>query len=163
MRAAIAMYPLFENAIRGERGRTRRRAPAGHGHADGALCRGGRGQSAGDRREGYSAEHMATVNDDNRWIGFPYTRLMNANAFIDQSAALIMTSVAKARELGIPRDNWVFLHGCADGHDHWYVSERRDLHPSPAIRAASRQALAMAGKTLADIESSTSTAALPPR
>ena len=35
-----------------------------------------------------------------------------------------MTSVATARELGIPRDKWVFLHGCADAHDHWYVSER---------------------------------------
>ena len=104
------------------------------------------------RREGYSAEQLVTVNDDNRWIGFPYPRLMNANAFIDQSAAVVMTSVATARELGIPRDKWVFLHGCADAHDHWYVSERVDLHSSPAIRAASRQALAMAGKTLDDID-----------
>ncbi len=71
---------------------------------------------------------------------------------IDQSAAVVMTSVATARELGIPRDKWVFLHGCADAHDHWYVSERVDLHSSPAIRAASRQALDMAGKTLADID-----------
>jgi acetyl-CoA C-acetyltransferase len=60
--------------------------------------------------------------------------------------------VATARELGIPREKWVFLHGCADAHDHWYVSERIDLHSSPAIRAASGQALAMAGKTLADID-----------
>jgi acetyl-CoA C-acetyltransferase len=77
---------------------------------------------------------------------------MNANAFIDQAAAVVMTSVATARELGIPRDKWVFLHGCADAHDHWYVSERIDLHSSPAIRMASRQALAMAGKTLDQIE-----------
>ena len=104
------------------------------------------------RRQGYSAEQLVTVNDDNRWIGFPYPKLMNAHAFIDQSAAVVMTSVATARELGIPRDKWVFLHGCADAHDHWYVSERVDLHSSPAIRAASRQALDMAGKTLADID-----------
>jgi acetyl-CoA C-acetyltransferase len=104
------------------------------------------------RREGYSAEQLVTVSERNRWIGFPYPRLMNANAFIDQSAAVVMTTVATARELGIPRDKWVFLHGCADGHDHWYVSERPDLQASPAIRAASRQALAMAGKTLDEIE-----------
>jgi acetyl-CoA C-acetyltransferase len=104
------------------------------------------------RRQGYSAEQLVTVDDANRWIGFPYPKLMNAHAYIDQSAAVVMTSAATARELGIPRDKWVFLHGCADAHDHWYVSERVDLHSSPAIRAASRQALAMAGKTLVDID-----------
>ena len=76
---------------------------------------------------------------------------MNAHSYIDQSAAVVMTSVAVS-ELGIPPEKWVFLHGCGDAHDHWYVSERVDLHSSPAIRAASRQALAMAGKTLADID-----------
>jgi acetyl-CoA C-acetyltransferase len=42
----------------------------------------------------------------------------------------------------------VFLHGCADGHDHWYVSDRMKLHVSPAIRAVVAQALAMANQTL---------------
>ena len=76
---------------------------------------------------------------------------MNANAFIDQSAALVMTSVGLAQQLGIARDKWVFLHGCADGNDHWFVSERADFHSSPAIRAVARQALAMAGRSLDDI------------
>src|SRR5262249_1310949 len=70
------------------------------------------------RREGYTAERLATVDSDNRWVGFPYPRLMNSNAFIDQAAAFIMTSVGTARHFGIPEANWVFLHGCADGHDH---------------------------------------------
>ena len=77
------------------------------------------------RRQGYSAEQLVTVNDANRWIGFPYPKLMNAHAYIDQSAAVVMTSVATARELGIPRDKWVFLHGCADAHDHWYCQRAR--------------------------------------
>ena len=29
------------------------------------------------------------------------------------AAAVVMTSVAKARELGIPESKWVYLHGCA--------------------------------------------------
>jgi acetyl-CoA C-acetyltransferase len=152
MRAAIVMYPLFENAIRGARGRSL----AAHQQAIGMLMARFAAVAAANplatRRQGYSAEQLVTVNDANRWIGFPYPKLMNAHAYIDQSAALVMTSVATARELGIPRDKWVFLHGCADAHDHWYVSERWNLHSSPAIRAASAQALAMAGKTLADID-----------
>ena len=103
------------------------------------------------RREGYSAERLATISDDNRWICFPYPRLMNANAIIDQAAAVLMTSVEKAREWGIPQDRWVFLHGCADGIDTWVVSERERLDASPAIRGCARIALDMAGKTAADV------------
>jgi acetyl-CoA C-acetyltransferase len=103
------------------------------------------------RRDGFSAERLATVDDKNKWIGFPYPRLMNSNAFIDQAAAFIITSVGTARELGVPESKWVYLHGCADGHDHWYVSDRINLHSSPAIRNGAAKALAMAGKKLDDI------------
>jgi acetyl-CoA C-acetyltransferase len=152
MRAAIVMYPLFENALRGARGRSIEQ----HRQAIGTLMARFAAVAAANplaaRREGYTAEQLLTVNERNRWIGYPYPRLMNANAFIDQAAAVVITNVATARALGIARDKWVFLRGCADAHDHWYVSERIDLHSSPAIRAASRQALAMAGKTLDEVE-----------
>jgi acetyl-CoA C-acetyltransferase len=77
---------------------------------------------------------------------------MNANAYIDQAAAVIVTSVARARALGIPRDRWVFLHGCADAHDHWYLGDRRDYHSSPAIRMVFEKTFSMAGMTLDDID-----------
>ena len=107
MRAAIAMYPLFEHAIRGQRRHTVQehlpiiaRLMAGFSKvaADNPLA---------TRREGYTAERLATVDDENPWIGFPYPRFMNSNAFIDQSAALVMTSVGQAMELGI-RDGCCF-------------------------------------------------------
>ncbi|MGA2128346.1 MAG: acetyl-CoA acetyltransferase [Xanthobacteraceae bacterium] len=151
MRAAITMYPLFENAIRGRR----QRSVPEHMRAMGRLFARFAAVAAQNplatRRQGFSAERLATVDADNRWVGFPYPRLMNANAFIDQAAAFVMTSVGTARELGIAQDKWVYLHGCADGHDHWYVSERADLASSPAIRGGARRALAMAGRSLADI------------
>ena len=77
---------------------------------------------------------------------------MNSNAFIDQAAAVILTSVAKARELGIPRERWVYLHGCADAHDHWYISDRHNFHSSPAMRVVAREALAMAGTGIDGID-----------
>src|SRR5262249_25579654 len=77
--------------------------------------------------------------------------LMNSNAIIDQAAAILITSVGKAREWGVPRDRWVFLHGCADGIDTWVVSERDKLDASPAIRGCARLALDMAGKALAGV------------
>jgi acetyl-CoA C-acetyltransferase len=145
MRAAIAMYPLFENAIRGHRGSD----IATHQHSMALLMeRFGRVAAANPlatRREAWPAERLEHIDQENRWIGFPYPRFMVSNAFIDQAAAFIVTSVEHARALGIPEDKWVYLHGCADGHDAWYTSERADLHSSPAMRKASRLALDMAG------------------
>ena len=150
-RAAITLYPLFENALRGHRGRS----IAEHQRAMGTLLARFAAVAAtnplADRRAGYSAEQISTPGPGNPTIAFPYTRLMSANAYIDQGAAVIVTSLAQARALGVPRDRWVFLHGCADAHDHWFVTERRDFHSSPAMPEVFAQALAMAGVTLADI------------
>lgn len=152
LRAAIHFYPLLENAIRCGL----KRDVASHMKAMGRLFERlaavAKDNPLATRRKGYSAEALSTISDDNRWICFPYPRLMNANAIIDQAAAVLMTSVGKAREWGIPQDRWVFLHGCADGTDTWVVSERERLDASPAIRGCARIALDMAGKNVADID-----------
>ncbi|MDA0763079.1 MAG: hypothetical protein O3A39_01465 [Proteobacteria bacterium] len=105
-----------------------------------------------DRRQGFTAKQIATVSSYNPYIGFPYTKLMNSNAFIDQSAAIILTSVAKAKELGILKEKWVYLHGCADAYDHWYLSDRINFHSSPAMSKVAQEAFEMADCTLADID-----------
>lgn len=152
MRAAISIYPLFENAIRGWRSRDVPTHMAALGKLMARFSAVAGANPLATRRDGFTAEQLSTVTDDNRWIGFPYPRYMNSNAFIDQSAAVVMTSVGQARNLGIPQAKWVFLHGCADGHDHWFASERINLHSSPAIHAAARLALDMAGKTLDNMD-----------
>jgi len=151
LRAAIHFYPLLENAIRGGLGRDMASHMAAMGRLFSRLAAVARDNPLASRREGYSAERLATISDDNRWICFPYPRLMNSNAIIDQAAAVLMTSVEKAREWRIPQDRWVFLHGCADGVDTWVVSERERLDASPAIRGCAQLALEMAGKTVADV------------
>ncbi len=153
LRAAIAMYPLVENAIRGKLGRTIEEHLLEMGRLFARFSQVAAANPLATRREVYSAERLATVDADNRWIGFPYPKLMNSNAFIDQAAALVMTSVGEAQRLGIPQTKWVFLHGCADGHDHWHVSERVELAGSAAIRMGARRALAMAGRRLDEIDS----------
>ncbi len=151
LRSAITMYPLFENAMRGAHGHSLPQHMQAMGTLFARFAAVAAKNPLATRREGYSAEQIATVGDSNRWIGFPYPRLMNSNAFIDQSAAVVMTSVGEARRRGIPEAKWVYLHGCADGHDHWYVTERMNFHSSPTIRLGSRLALDMAGLSLQDI------------
>jgi len=151
MAGAIFAYPMIENAIRGSRGRS---IPE-HMLAMGRLFEGFAKVAAvnplADRQDGFTAEQLATVNEKNPFIGFPYPRLMNSNAFIDQAAAVILTSVGKAKELGIPREKWVYLHGCADTYDHWFLSDRINFYTSPTMRIAAREAFEMAACTADDM------------
>ena len=79
-----------------------------------------------------------------------YTKRMVAQDGVNQAAALLMTSVAKARQLGIPRERWVFLHGMAEGTE-WKLSERPDPGEAPVAGAVLARAFALAGLGTADI------------
>ncbi|HUW03561.1 MAG TPA: acetyl-CoA acetyltransferase [Acidimicrobiales bacterium] len=102
-------------------------------------------------QKAFSAEVIATAGPDNRMVGYPYTKLMNSNNAVEQSAALILTSVERAESLGVDRDRWVFPLAGTDARDHVYLSERADLHSSPAIRHASRACLDLGGVGVDDL------------
>ena len=63
---------------------------------------------------------------------------------------MLLTSVGKARALGIAADRWIFLHGGSFLLER-PVIERPDLSQSPAAREAMRLALALARVGLDDI------------
>jgi acetyl-CoA C-acetyltransferase len=145
------IYPVFENAIRAAAGRSfaeHQRVVAGLWSRFSAVA------AANEHawsRQALTAGEIAGVTHENRYIGFPYTKLMNANLYVDQAAALIMCSAGAARDAGIPKERWVFPWAGAEAHDHWWVSERADLHTSPAIATAGRAALAHAGVEIDDV------------
>jgi acetyl-CoA C-acetyltransferase len=99
----------------------------------------------------YTAEEIRTAGPDNRWIGFPYPKLMNSNNMVEQGAAVLMCSVEAAERFGVPRDRWVFPVSGADAHDTDAMSHRGDLSSSPAIRAVGRQVLSGAGVGIDDV------------
>ena len=85
-------------------------------------------------------------------VGLPYTKVMNSNNAVEQSAAVLLCSVEVAERLGVPRDRWVFPLAGADAHEHPYVSHRDTLYTAPAVGIAGRAALAAAGKTIDDVD-----------
>jgi acetyl-CoA C-acetyltransferase len=146
------IYPLFENALRAHSGRS----IVAHRAQLGALCSRMSAVAAHNPyawfRQARSAEDIATATPENRMIGFPYPKYMNAIMEVDQAAAVLMTSAGAARALGIDPARWVYLWGAADAQDLWFVSERVNYHSSPAIRAAGQRALEMAGIDVAQID-----------
>ncbi|MBT5811761.1 MAG: hypothetical protein HOI19_15425, partial [Rhodospirillaceae bacterium] len=99
-----------------------------------------------------SAADIRTPSPSNRPVSYPYTKLMNSNNSVDQGAALILTSVGKARSLGIAEDRWVYPHAGTEAWDHLYVSERDNLHSSPAIRFAAAKLFDLTGFGVADMD-----------
>jgi acetyl-CoA C-acetyltransferase len=147
----VNAYPLFENGIRGQT----KRAPAEHLKWLGEFFSPFTKVASQNPYSWFPTyrppEEISTPSEKNRFVGFPYTKYLNAVIEVDMAAAVVMTSVGRARELGIPESKWVFLHGCADATDIWNVSERANYHSSPAIRLVGKKAFAMAGKSVNDL------------
>ena len=144
-------YPLFENALRGKYGLSLDQ----HKRKLGELYQRFNEVAAANPLSWFPtarcAEEIAEPSASNRYVGFPYTKYLNSVIQVNMGAAVIMTSLAKARELGVAEDRMVYLHGCADANDIWYVNERADYCSSPAVRTMGQKALAMAGKTIDDM------------
>lgn len=147
----VNVYPMFENALRAKRGRSLKAHLLKIGELFAPFTKVAAQNPLAWFPIERSAEELATPTAKNRFVGYPYTKLVNAIMEVDQSAAVIMTSVAEAKRLGVPKDKWVYLHGCADAKDHWFVLERVNYHSSPAISRVGRESFAMAGKTVADM------------
>jgi acetyl-CoA C-acetyltransferase len=148
----VNAYPLFENGLRGQA----KRSPSEHLKWLGEFFSPFTKVASENPYSWFptyrSPEEISTPSEKNRFVGFPYTKYLNAVIEVDMAAAVVMTSVAKARELGIPESKWVFLHGCGDATDIWNVSERVNYYSSPAIRMIGKKAFGMAGKTSKDMD-----------
>jgi acetyl-CoA C-acetyltransferase len=95
-------------------------------------------------------DELITVTESNRMIAEPYPRLLVARDQVNQGAAALVMSVEAARRLGVPEENWVYLHGHADMEEQQLLV-RPDLGHSPAAVVAVREALATAGIGIDDV------------
>ncbi|HEX7036680.1 MAG TPA: acetyl-CoA acetyltransferase [Pseudomonadales bacterium] len=150
--APIQLYPLFENALRHQRGESIEAHLVRISELWAGFSRVASQNPHAWLREPRSAEEIRTISPQNRPVSFPYPKLMNSNNNVDQAAALILCSTDKARALGVAEDKWIYPWAGTDAHDHWYVSNRDNLYSSPAIRMAGRRALELAGVSVAELD-----------
>ena len=145
------IYPLFEAALRAEAGRglEDHRRVVSELWARFAAVSGNR--AAAWSQKAWSAEEIRTPSPANRMVTYPYTKLMNANIFTDQAAAVLLCSPEAARAAGVPDDRLVYLLAGADGADRQFFTERWSLAGSPGLRATAGDALAAAGVGVDDI------------
>jgi len=147
------VYPLFENALRARLGLDLE----SHQLRMGELFEKFTEVAASNPYAWFpirrSADELITVTPINRMIAFPYPKYLNAILNTEQSAALIMTSVAKARSLGIPEEKWIYWWGGANSQEEAYwASERPDFAACPSMKDSTSSALANAGVELSEID-----------
>ena len=145
IRMPVALYAIIESAWRARQGWTveehrNRVANMLHRFSETAAA-----NPDAWRRKPASADEIGTATDRNPVQAFPYTRLHCANWNVDQAGALLLCSAAKAQQLGIPRDKWVYALASTESNHMLPVSARADLAACPGARLAGRAALSAGG------------------
>jgi len=144
----LHVYPLYENACRASWGQTFSEAQRESAELLSRMSRIAASNPTAWIQEPRSAEQIAVISPDNRPVAWPYTKLMVANPQVNQGSALLMTSLAEARRLGVSQDRLIFVWGgvgASEARD--YVSRDR-LDRSTAMEAV----LGAAGQALANVK-----------
>jgi acetyl-CoA C-acetyltransferase len=98
------------------------------------------------------SEDIAIASESNRVIASPYTKWLISQWNVDQAAALVVTTVGVARELGIDEERWVFPLATGLSNLVIPMPERDEIHRWPASGIAGRAALDIAGVTIDEVD-----------
>src|SRR5438309_6257402 len=135
----ITVYPFYEAATAAHWGQTPREAMAESGalwstYADVAS----QNPNAWLRRR-FTSDEITTPTLENRLIAWPYTKLQVANPTVNMGAAVLMTSLAKAREAGSAEDRLIYIWGGASAEeprDYLIRDQFFQSHPQNAVLKA---------------------------
>ena len=109
LNAPVDMYPIYENALR-----HLWRQSLAEGQAETAQLWSGMAGVAQDCpdawiRTGATGDEIVMDGPSNRRIAHPYTKLMVANASVNQGAGFLVTSLAEAQRRNVPLDRLVYV------------------------------------------------------
>ncbi|WP_189587041.1 acetyl-CoA acetyltransferase [Litorimonas cladophorae] len=102
-------------------------------------------------KEVFTADDIATPSAANRNLISPYLKNMVAKDGINQGAAVVMTTIGTARELGVPENKWVYLRGHAQAQENLML-DRADISRSVAMDIVIAEALKAADASTSDID-----------
>src|SRR3982075_2079668 len=160
----ITVYPLYESATSAHWGQTPREALAESGDLWSTFSSVASQNPNAWLKRSFKPEEITTPTPDNRLIAWPYTKLMVANPTVNMGGALLLTSVAKAREAGIPEDRLIYAWGGASAEeprDYLIRDQFFESHPQNAVLKAIMDLVEGDGKKFDAIELYTCFPCLP--
>src|SRR5450432_2654516 len=135
----VTVYPLYEAATSAHWGQTPREAIAESGQLWSTYSSVASQNPNAWLKRRFSSDEITTPTPDNRLIAWPYTKLMVANPTVNMGAAILITSLAKARAAGISEDRLIHIWGGASAEeprDYLVRDQFFESHPQNAVLKA---------------------------
>src|SRR5438874_4957718 len=135
----VTVYPFYEAATSAHWGQTPREAMAESGQLWSTYSNVASQNPNAWLKRRVTSEEITTPSADNRLIAWPYTKLMVANPTVNMGAAVLITSLAKARAAGIAEDRLVHVWGGASAEeprDYLIRDQFFESHPQNAVLKA---------------------------
>ena len=146
------IYPLYENALRAAEGQSLAEGQAETGLIWSLMSEVAVNSEGAWLRSAKPPAEIVEPTADNRPIAFPYTKLMVANASVNQGAALIVTSLAAARMAGVPEDRLVYIGAGAAAHEAHESMDRAEWTIPIGMQVAIEETLARNELARGDID-----------
>jgi len=141
----VTVYPFYDAACSAKWGQTPRAALAESGDLWAAYADVAASNPAAWLRQRFTAAEIIRPSADNRLIAWPYTKLMVANPNVNQGAAILLTSLARARDAGIAEQRLIHIWGGAAANEPRDYLQRDHYYGSHAQNAVLEAAVAIAG------------------
>ena len=148
----LDIYPLYENALRARWSQTLAQAQSESGAIWARMSEVAAANPFAWSGKVRSAADVVTPAQDNRPVTFPYQKFMVANLMVNQGAAVLVTSLARARSAGIPDERMVYVWGGAGAHEPYDFLARERFDQAPAMDAVLDRVLQRHGLQPQDIE-----------
>ncbi|PPQ16065.1 acetyl-CoA acetyltransferase [Bradyrhizobium sp. AC87j1] len=151
----VTVYPFYEAASSAHWGQTPREAMAESGTLWSRYSEAAAQNPNAWLKRRYAPDEITMPTADNRLIAWPYNKLMVANPSVNMGGALLLTSLAKARALGIAESKLVYPLGGASAEaprDYLLRDQFYESHPQNAVLKAAMDLAGGDGKRFDAIE-----------
>jgi acetyl-CoA C-acetyltransferase len=104
------------------------------------------------RREALSPRAVRDPSPRNAMLAFPYTKRHSSQWNVNQAVAILVCSAARAAELRLDRDGWIFPLAAAQSKHVVPLAQQQRLHTHPGTVLSGERALALAGISVRDVD-----------
>src|SRR5450432_358209 len=141
----ITVYPFYEAATSAHWDQTPREAMAESGALWSTYSSVAAQNPNAWLQRRFAPDEITTPTPDNRLIAWPYTKLMVANPTVNMGAAVLLTSLAKARAAGFAEDRLVYPLGGASAEEPRDYLLRDQFYESHSQNAVLKAVMDLAG------------------
>jgi len=141
----VELFSVIESAIRASRGLSHEAHRDALGELYAQFSQIAANNPRAWVRDVASAADIRNATDKNAMLAYPYTKKFNSQWNVNQAAAILVCSAAKAKALGLDSTRWIYpLSGVQSRHV-TCLAEKKQLHTMPGAVISGERAYALAG------------------